>query len=86
MSNDLKIDDGGPAFPQTRDNGPEDGFAYARKGISVRDFFAAQALAGLLVTWKPHVTDLATAEKGAAIAAYRIADAMLAERKQGGAS
>ena len=68
MSN--KIDDGGPAFPMscTRDgympNVPE--------GMSLRDWFAGQALAGLLANVSNQVD---------ARVAYAIADAMLAARK-----
>lgn len=62
--------DGGPAFP-----------AWDRGGMSLRDYFAGQALPGL-VTCEP-VADEADSDAPArqvAKDAYRIADAMLAER------
>lgn len=59
--------DGGQAFPSTYEN-----------GITVRDYFAAQALS---TDW---IADYSITE-GAAIAC-KYADAMIAERSKGGAS
>ena len=64
--------DGGPAFPivyQHADGSPD-----WIDGMTLRDYFAAAALQGLLAEseW-PSV-------EGAASAAYQYADAMLAER------
>jgi hypothetical protein len=66
----TSIDDGGPAFPIPGGGCPA-------SGISIRDYFAAAALAGTAAnpsfrneTWKEH-----------AAASYRAADAMLAARK-----
>ena len=74
-------DDGGPAFPRPstvwnlpdgRQTGTED-----QTGMSLRDWFAGQALAGMLAD--PEVD----ARTGLiAIAAYQIADAMLKERSK----
>ncbi|WP_100961106.1 hypothetical protein [Bosea sp. FBZP-16] len=75
--------DGGPAFPQ----------AIASdwaKGMSLRDWFAGQALTGMMAT--PHFWDFvkdATGKRpgfveprhGAALTAYQYADAMLAARE-----
>lgn len=71
----TKINDGGPAFPHERGT-YSTGLAKApATGMTIRDYFAGQALAGLLadsnVTGR---TDLV------AQIAYSIADAMLAER------
>ncbi len=50
------INDGGPAFPMSYDNS----LAYtypSHKGMTLRDWFAGQALAGLLSQshyWPPH--------------------------------
>lgn len=69
MSMAYEINDGGPAFPSPTDNVSQHG------QLSVRDYFAAQAVAGLagarhdqreleVIAWR----------------AYQIADAMLEER------
>ena len=76
------IDDGGPAFP----HGPlgdsmhgEDGLVWhqypAMAGMSLRDWFASQAL----ITCTAHAQTI----EDAAIGAYRFADAMIAARKGG---
>ena len=57
--------DGGPAFPCAQDVLRSD------EGMSLRDWFAGQALAGMLANPDNHVT---------AATAYDFADAMLAER------
>ena len=65
-----KPDDGGAAFPQSMSaEGP---FG----GISMRDWFAGQALAGISAAnqYAPQAPNMAAAE------AYMLADAMLAER------
>lgn len=63
----MTKDTGGAAFP----TGNEDG------GLTKRDWFAGQALAGFLAS--PLATPAWITER-AAVSAYRIADAMLAER------
>jgi hypothetical protein len=73
-------DDGGPAFPV-----PD---AYDRiYGMSLRDWFAGQAMAGILgggfADTIPHY-DL-NGGRAAAAFAYQYADAMLAARKGGAA-
>ena len=67
----TKPDDGGPAFPSV--GGPE----YVKDaGMSLRDWFAGQALAGL-GTWNPGMyPDL----QAKADFAYATADAMLKAR------
>lgn len=73
-------DYGGPAFP-TKD---------FYRGMSLRDYFAGQALAGLLAACRELQESIAAtaaeAEVGptrmTAINAYEIADAMLAERSK----
>lgn len=81
-------------------NGPENPFAFPSeqsealdggwndtlvRGMTLRDWFAGQALAGPVAVLAHHCAeherDFASPE--AAAAAYRIADAMLAERKTG---
>ena len=69
-----KKDDGGPAFPydvQRNGRGYHD-------GMSLRDWFAGQALAGFL----PRSIYDDTSFPQAAIDAYGYADAMLAERSK----
>ena len=71
---EKKIDDGGPAFPTVLHD----------YGMSLRDWFAGQALAGLAANTngiyvhgeKKHDVD------AYALAAYAMADAMLAERSK----
>lgn len=67
-----KQDNGGPAFPSS--NTPGTGF-YA-EGMTLRDYFAAKAMASLvsLPTWTDSELD------ADALLAYKMADAMLAER------
>lgn len=63
--------DGGPAFPF-----PELHGSSAPKGMSLRDYFAAQALQGICAhhdTWGRQINEMA-------VSAYELADAMLAAR------
>lgn len=70
-----KVDDGGPAFPER--HGPE----FYVSGMTLRDYFAAQALQGILagVTCRPDVEkfDFSVPSE----MAYNAADAMLKARK-----
>jgi hypothetical protein len=73
MSN--KNDDGGPAFPHSvavAPSGDVYGSDYFGGCMSLRDWFAGQALAGLLANASNQVD---------ARVAYAIADAMLVARK-----
>ena len=67
----ITLNDGGPAFPSTiTDDSLHVG------GMSLRDYFAAKAMQGLLsMDLKPDVENEELAE-----AAYAIADAMIKER------
>lgn len=67
--------DGGPAFPHPSSTafGP---------GMSLRDWFAGQAIAGLCADPSNH--KLFADKDEAAVSAYAIADVMLAERAKGG--
>lgn len=71
--NTVKID-GGPAFPRTGDEG-----GGWQNGMSLRDWFAGQALAGYMASLREAVGDH-VARVGAE-ESYRIADAMLMARK-----
>jgi len=72
--------DGGPAFPT---NGPDNGVYGA--GISVRDYFAAKAMQGMLsrpTRYKPRPQDKHLHWHAAmSKEAYEISDAMLAARE-----
>lgn len=72
--NDKHINDGGPAFP-LQSIGPEFPPGYA--GMTLRDFFAANAMQGLAAN--PEAWDM-TDEKVAEWA-YNAADAMLKARE-----
>jgi hypothetical protein len=61
------INDGGPAFPF-------DGYGERVPGMTLRDWFAGQALAGMLAN-----PDSWTGDRG--VMAYRYADAMLRARE-----
>lgn len=66
--------DGGPAFPMLYEGLPGEKCTH---GMSLRDYFAVQALAGL-VSNAAHVHTPASA----AARCYELADAMLAEREK----
>ena len=75
----TQINDGGPAFPFVSWQSPNGMVSTAHtNGMTLRDWFAGQALAGLLanVGFTGEVT-----YDGLAYDAYRIADAMLAARE-----
>lgn len=82
------INDGGPAFPVEcvwRDGEPvmgaqTDNSAGFAMGVSVRDYFAAKAMNGILSD--PLIRDV---PEDIAVVAYQLADAMLAERAKAGA-
>jgi len=68
-------DNGGPAFPQDDD-------ATGSEGMSLRDYFAAKAMQGILAHPECDYTPMtASAQKQAAADAYGLADAMLKARQ-----
>ena len=69
-------DDGEPAFPFSSNNSP-DYFNQALHGMTLRDYFAAQALAGNLSCPESSGTFEQIVKK-----AYEYADAMIAARKE----
>lgn len=88
---DEKIDDGGPAFPsEDFEHGFHQDTIIKHSGMTLRDWFAGQALAGMLANgFQP---DEAFKRNGLGAkrdwgkdtyvsASYRLADAMLAARK-----
>ena len=77
-----KIDDGGPAFAHSgNDSCPR------QQGMTLRDWFAWQALAGWTETHHSQAFAMYKTREygpqGMAMVAYQIADAMLAARKAG---
>ncbi len=76
-----KIDNGGPAFPVTFEGGGNNGESPAYfEGMTLRDWFAGQALAkSTRGIWDSHKYD------DVAKRAYGIADAMISARKGGAA-
>ncbi|MDX1117060.1 hypothetical protein GOL29_03290 [Sinorhizobium medicae] len=70
-----KIEDGGSAFPVQSST-------WDYKGLTVRDWFAGQALAGLLASGMTYGGS-STNRGAVANDAYAHADAMLAARKAG---
>lgn len=78
-----EINDGGPAFPKPLDPYPNaQGMESGTHGMSLRDWFAGQALTGIMVMISAGKHELPDPKgpKGCAFEAYRLADAMLAER------
>ena len=73
------INDGGPAFPRTG----ADGHTSPQSGMTLRDYFAAAALQGLLGNSEFHVETDVESEIPNAIAkySYEAADAMLKARE-----
>ena len=68
----MSREDGGPAFPTDRGE-----FSSAHEGMSLRDYFAAKAMQGLLAG-----SYSALPAPGVAEWSYKQADAMLAARKE----
>ena len=72
MSNNT----GGPAFPSNHD----DQYGYVAKGMTLRDYFAAKAMQGVLSGIAARADTFLYAE--CAGLAYEMADAMLKAREQ----
>lgn len=72
-------DDGGPAFPQTWHPDMMSDPTLTPAGMTLRDYFAAKALANLIL-FRMESTDAAHASPSIAEEAYQIADAMIKER------
>ena len=82
---DSKIDDGGQAFPVPADD--KAGW-HSQEGMSLRDWFAGQALAGITAGLCSDVSNGSRAFdrvgfSHAAQDSYNLADAMIAARKAG---
>jgi len=68
------INDGGPAFPR-----PATDYCLCQQGMTLRDYFAGQALAGL--SGNPREDYSGTTREDKAVESYRQSDAMLAARR-----
>jgi len=69
------INDGGPAFPIHPGAAMDGQLVRDTQGMTLRDYFAAKAMQGLLAAWGEHdVTEFSEIASDA----YRLADAMLA--------
>ena len=71
-------EDGGKALPQVQQQCLQGGQSEYIGGMSLRDYFAGQALTGLLAANTQERYD----EEWMAVSAYSISDAMLAEREK----
>lgn len=86
-----KVEDGGPAFPVVAEGGEGSGLHPDRwDGMTLRDYFAGQALAGMIAShdWTKNIAleskrDNVPAVYALSKAAYFAADAMLLARKAG---
>lgn len=67
-----EVENGGPAFPTAM-----------AEGMSLRDYFAGQALAGWLASYPPETSHPVSRNKAADIAelSYEMADAMIKARE-----
>ena len=72
-----KINDGGPAFPSTIQYFPDDKNANEEQGMTLSDWFAGQALAGMGLEY----TSDKFCHSSVAECAYWYADAMLKARE-----
>ena len=77
-----KIEPGGPAFPTTT----EHGFNCGEPGMTLRDYFAAKAMAACYAEYCAHANVQGYEEGwkvGVALDSYEMADAMLKARDRG---
>lgn len=73
------INDGGPAFPIADSYCPNGQVQYGHNGMTLRDYFAGQALAGMLSNSSARGTSATYTE-----ASYGFADSMLVARRAEG--
>lgn len=81
----MSENDGGPAFPtsqKTRDTTGKHAMVVLQSGMSLRDYFAAQALTSIPNRCWDHLNDREVVDAWTSVA-YAVADAMLAEREKG---
>lgn len=85
----MVIDNGGPAYPQAFADGKGWPHSYGLEGMSLRDYFASQAMGGFLSGLQegPFLRDgivltFQEIQKHLSETAYQYADAMLEARKE----
>ncbi len=76
MGNDIEDQ---PAFPCLDD--PGSGLTLRYTGMGLRDYFAAQALIGVLSMVAHGAHSEASSADGCAVEAYKLADAMMRARR-----
>ena len=81
----MTTNTGGPAFPTARVNingvDEQDGISAFGAGMTLRDYFAAKAMEGILASNTEHEHEDAHIFDAIAEASYKQADAMLKARK-----
>ncbi len=70
------VNDGGPAFPVPDSHYADGQVQYGSNGMTLRDWYAGQALAGLEANSSVDMT-----VEDAAVMAYQLADAMIKARE-----
>ncbi|MEN5248475.1 hypothetical protein [Brucella pseudintermedia] len=79
-----EIKTGGAAFPVTFEGGSNNGDApFFHQGMTLRDYFAGQALAGIYANKGAPVIATYDSPQGRAVICYAMADAMIAAREGG---
>lgn len=78
---DEEFDDGGPAFPKANK------YPCEQDGMTLRDYFAGQAIAGILANGSSGAAETAaesgfTTTRVIAMTAYKLADALIVERQK----
>lgn len=73
----TSINDGGPAFPRPVSHSDEGGTHFGFTGMTLRDYFAGQALAGILAS-----ANFGNVKDWIGGKAYEAADSMLAARER----
>jgi len=73
-------DTSGPAFPVPEQNRLSDG-TYCNEGMTLRDYFAGQAVAGILAGYWGNPAMGGLTQRCIANESYAVADAMLEARK-----
>jgi hypothetical protein len=81
MNRPTTINDGGPAFPVPDVYHPNGQIEYGSPGMSLRAYFAGQALQGWLASYSPELQHPAAddCERWVAELSVKMADALIAE-------